>query len=363
VKKIVGLVVLMAALLSVSFIGCAAEEPAPTPTPEEEGPIEWLVQTMGSYQTTEIAPGIIPGYYHPLHNWKLHVEDITNGRMRIVGFSPGSIAGLQETMNAVMTGVLDGFDAAATAYGGDIPEGFLCYGVPSSTQNIDECWEIMFGDPKYQVGKIVQEAFHEKNIHWAGWQLQGPNQGFGNFRIEKLSDFAGHKMRASGPQATWFENFGGVGVTVPWDDIYMGIKLGTIEGTFCDAAGVEFAKFYEVVKYSYFPPWNATQHTEILVNLDSWNALPKDIQDTITAGFKDDYYIRSELHLGLVDLAYQHLEEWGAEEIYLPAEEVAGLDKRVIEEVWPKIAALSPRCEEGMKIFKQWVIDKGRYTP
>lgn len=241
-----------------------------------------------------------------------------------------------------------------------MPEGMLAYGQSLACDNWFEAWAVMWGDPKYRVGDIVQAASHGLNLHWAGWTDQGPNAAFTKFPVNKWEDFTGHKMRAGGPQAVFFEAMGGVPVSMPGGEIYMAIKLGTIEGTFWDTGGTDDMKFQEVIDYAIQPGWCPAQHQEIYVNLDAYNALTPWQQDAVDDAFMPVYFETSRLHNDGVVAALKAIEDYGGEVIYLSDAEVGRMRDKVQSEVWPGVAALSSRCAQGIELYKTFLRDVGR---
>jgi len=349
---------LLALVVSLAISGCAQQAPAPAPEPEEVEVTEWDIQYYAALTPIPLIPG--SDYLDHPQTWAPKVEEVTNGTVKVNLFSCGSIVSAEETCSAAMTGVTDGFAGWATVYGGDVPEGYLAYGLALGCADQYEAWELMWGNPKYRLGDLVQEGFHEKGLHWASWEDQGPNGLVTTFPATTLAELKGKKCRAGGPQAVFFEAIGGNPVSMPWDDIYMGIKLGTIDGTFCDIAGAEMFRFYEACDYEILPPWCPAQHEELLINLDSWNALEQWQQDAIMGIMEDNYFYCSEEHGKFVELFREHLREKGGEVIALTAEEQTKMTKIIVDNVWPKVASLSPRCAEGVEIYKQFLRDKGR---
>lgn len=314
---------------------------------------KWVMQPCFDSSEAGWALGVVP--------WIEDVEAATEGTVKIELLPAGSITSGDEAFGATSAGMIDAYAGWATVYGGDMPEGMLAYGMAMGADNYEEAWEAMFGDPKYKIGDLVQEAAHERNVHWAGWSCQGPNAAFTTFPVNKLEDFSGKKMRAGGPQALFFEAVGGTPVALPGSEIYMSIRLGTIEGTFWDTGGVDDMKFQEVTNYAIMPGWCPAQHQEIFINLDKWNALNDWQRDRINEVFESNYKKTSQLMLDSVDEALKiFVEEGGGEVINLSEEEVERMRQKAIESVWPKIAEKSERTAQGVELWKQYLEDKGK---
>lgn len=324
---------------------------------QENGPpekvTEWVFQPAFDQTDAGWDNGLIP--------WVEAVEKATEGTVKIRVEPAGALTSGSEAFGAAAAGMTDGYAGWATVYGGDMPEGMLAFGLAMGAESSEQAWEAMWGSPDYRIGELVQEAAHERNLHWVGWSNQGPNAMFTKFRVEKLEDLAGHKMRAGGPQAIFHSTMGGSPVSMNAGDIYTAIKLGTIEGTYWDTGGIDDMSFHEVIDYAIMPGWNPAQHQEIFVNLDSWNALTQWQRDRIEGVFEEVYFETSRMHAEGVEEALQILRDAGGEVIQLSDEEVARMRKKSIEEVWPQVAAQSERNAKGVELWTKYLKDKGVY--
>ena len=326
-------------------------------TAQEYGPpskvTELLMQPCFDGSDAGWGLGVVP--------WIKAVEEATQGTVKINLQPSGAITSGSESFMATAVGMLDATACWATVYGGDLPEGMLAYGLAMGADNWRDAWAAMFGDPKYQIGKLVQEAANDKNMYWAGWTSQGPNAAFTKFPVRKLEDFSGKKMRAGGPQALFFEAMGGAPVSMGGGDIYTAIRLGTIDGTFWDTSGLIDMSFHEVIKYAIMPGWCPAQHQEIFINLDKWKTLTQWQQDRINEVFAPVYFETSRLHYAQVESALKKLAESGGEVIHLSDEEVERMRNVSIEKVWPKVSERSERNAKGVELWKEFLRDIGKY--
>lgn len=313
---------------------------------------EWTFQPAFDQTDAGWANGLMP--------WVEAVEKATEGTVKIRVEPAGALVSGSEAFGAAAAGLTDGYAGWATVYGGDMPEGMLAFGLAMGANNTEEAWEVMWGNPDYRVGDIVQEAAHARNLHWAGWTNQGPNAMFTKFRVDKMEDLEGHKMRAGGPQAIFHSTMGGAPVSMNGGEIYTAIKLGTIEGTYWDTGGIDDMSFHEVIDYAIMPGWNPAQHQEIFINLQSWNALTDWQREKIDGIFKETYFQTSQMHADGVDEALQILRDAGGEVITLSDEEVNRMRERSISEVWPQVAETSPGNAKGVEIYRRFLDDKAK---
>lgn len=326
-------------------------------SPSEYGPpskvTKWVFQPMFHPGDAGWEFGIVP--------WIEAVKKATRGTVTFDLLPVGSITSGAEAFGAVAKGTIDVTAGWATVYGGVLPEGFLAYGMSFGALNWEEAWAAMWADPKYKIGDIVQSAAHKKNVHWGGWTCQGNNVAYTKFPVAKWEDFRGRKMRAGGPHALFHKAMGGVPVAMPVGEIYMAIKLGTIEGSYYDIASLEKMKFHEVVTHIILPPWNSAQHQEIFINLDKWNALNQWQKDRIMYDvFMPTYFETSRLHFESGKKGLDTFVKAGGKIVTLSSEEVVRMRTRVVSEVWPEVAKLSPETARGVEIWKTFLADKGR---
>ncbi len=311
---------------------------------------EWTFQPAFDQTDAGWDNGVVP--------WIEAVEMATQGTVKIRLEPAGALVSGAEAFGAAAAGLTDGYAGWGSVYGGDMPEGMLAFGMAMGANNTEEAWEVMWGNPDYRVGDIVQAAANARNLHWVGWTNQGPNAMFTTFRVERLEDLDGKKMRAGGPQAIFHSTMGGAPVSMNAGEIYTAIKLGTIDGTYWDTGGIDDMSFQEVITYAIMPGWNPAQHQEIFVNLQSWNALTDWQREQIDGVFEETYFLTSKLHADGVQEALQILRDAGGEVIEFSEEEIARMRAKSIAEVWPQVAAASAGNAEGVEIYKRFMEDK-----
>lgn len=324
---------------------------------DESGPPDsvtnWMFQPCFDQTDAGWANGIVP--------WIDAVEEATEGSVQIRLEPAGALIDGGEAFGATIAGALDVTACWATVYGGDMPEGMLAFGMAMGAETTEQAWDVMWGNPDYRIGDLVQEAAMSRNLYWAGWSNQGPNAMFTKFRVDSLDDLAGRPMRAGGPQAIFHSTMGGSPVAMGAGDIYTAIRLGTVEGTYWDTGGINDMSFHEVVDYAIMPGWNPAQHQEIFINLDAWNALTDWQRAQIDGVFEEVYFRTSEMHAEGVEQALQDLVDAGGEVIHLSDEEVARMRTVSISDVWPQVAAQSELTARGVELWTEYLRDIGLY--
>ncbi|MBI5969271.1 MAG: TRAP transporter substrate-binding protein DctP [Deltaproteobacteria bacterium] len=137
----------------------------------------------------------------------------------------------------------------------------------------------------YQGGglKLGQELYGKYNIMYFPMNIVGPESGYRtNKPIRNLADFKGAKLRTGVLQTIWLlEQIGAKPVRIPGGEIYMALKLGTIDGAEFSIPSTDWGiKFQEISKYWVIPAgWHQVGTVgNVIINMDAWKKLPPDLQ-------------------------------------------------------------------------------------
>lgn len=357
--KLLATIGLALVIVILFTVGCARPAPppsvpasAPAPPPEKVEVTEWIFQPS-------IGPEY-PAYFDACELFVKMVDRETEGTVKVKLLPSGSITSSFECIDATSKGLIDVTASYATMYVGEIPECVLPYGLPACCENHEEAFELMWD---YGLIDIVQPAYERHNLFFLSNYCEGLNMYFTNFKVEKWEDFEGKSLRAGGPQAEVLAAFGGIPVGLDFGDIYKAGKLGLIDGYGMDLASIGPSKLYEVSKYLIFPAWNAAQHGDLVINLDSWNALDDWQREAIGShDFITEFYFRSATALDLRQKeSLITALQYGCEIIKLSPEEEKRYHERIWNATWGKFAELSPDVAAGIEICKQFLKDKGRW--
>jgi C4-dicarboxylate-binding protein DctP len=142
--------------------------------------------------------------------------------------------------------------------------------------------------------------------------------------LTKPEDLKGLKMRTNGMKTIdlTFQAMGANTVSVPYADLYMGLKTAIADGQENPWVNVEGMKFYEVQKY--FTEVNYQFHPDpFYVNAEWWNSLPAEFQAILTECATAMGEYNDQLIDQNSDAAKQVVVDAGCE-VYVPtAEELA----------------------------------------
>lgn len=231
--------------------------------------IEWKMITTW--------PKNFPGLGLAAENLATAVEEMSNGRLTIKVYGAGEIVPALEVFDAVSQGVVDAGHGAAYYWKGKVPSSVFFTSVPFG-MNAQE----MNGWLHYGGGlELWREAYAPFNlIPFTGGSTGVQMAGWYNKEINSVADLKGLKMRIPGLAGEVFTYAGGTAVRIAGGELYTSMQTGVIDalewvGPYNDLA----FGFQEVAGYYYYPGWHEPgAMLEFIVNGDSYNALPADLQ-------------------------------------------------------------------------------------
>ncbi len=226
-------------------------------------------------------PKNFPGLGNGAENFARYVEEMSAGRLTVKVYGAGELVPPFEIFDAVSQGVADAGHGAAYYWKGKIPASVFFTAVPFgfTAQEINgwlhhggglELWR-----EAYAPANIVPFAGGNSGVQMAGWF---------NREINSVEDLKGLKMRIPGLAGEVFAAAGGTAVRIPGGELYTSLQTGVIDalewvGPYNDLA----FGFHEVARYYYYPGWHEPgSMLELIINRDSLEALPDDLQAIVT---------------------------------------------------------------------------------
>jgi TRAP-type C4-dicarboxylate transport system substrate-binding protein len=311
------------------------------------GQIKWRMQASYPIGTSVTMHGV---------EWAKAIEKLTNGRLKVEILPPGAMCEVKDIISFLEKGV---FECAVTYggfYTGLIPETDLEIGLPMGWRFWDEAWDAFYNRG---LGEVIQAAYDEHGIKWYPTAADCYYHFNTNFPVTKLEDLKGKKIRALGIFGKYVERLGCSVVVVPGAEMYMAMKLGTIDGAIYGATGLQDIKLYEVVKY-YTLPTAAQIALSLLISKSALEKLPPDLRAIVETGTR---YILQDTANRYITECKESLNKsvrMGAVKISeLPETEIAKM-RELVKPLWDELAAKSPRMKKGVEILKQQMRDLGR---
>ena len=246
-------------------------------------------------------------------------EDVaakTNGHVTVEVFGNGQLGTEKEMLEQVVAGTVQGMRGGQF----DFSPRLLMFTLPFLAQTRDQVTALLNSD---LAKKVCAEAEAETGTVIINLCDAGGWRQFSNSKhpITKPEDLKGLKMRTNGMNTIdkTFIAMGATTTTIPYSDLYMGLKTAVADGQENPWVNVEGMKFYEVQKY--FTEVNYQFHPDpFYVNAAWWNELPEEYREIITECAADMGTYNDQLIDKNQEKAKQVVIDAGCE-VYVPTED------------------------------------------
>ena len=312
-------------------------------------PIKWRGQSTW--------PSGLPILQEAAIHFSERVRELSGGRLLIDMGPAGTIVPSNELLDAVNSGLIDISCAWAGYWRGQFPTAPLFASVACGPEVSEflgwvmaggglELWQEMYDRKNYNVKVLPPYSAHRsEDLAWS----KKP--------IRTLDDFKGLRFRAGG--FYWgkvLQKLGASVVTLPGSEVIPSLERGVIDaGEFSMPAIDLNMGFHEVCKYLIIPGIHQPSSIdETLVNKDSWDKLPKDLQEIVwTAAVESSLYIMN-LEMKLNPSALKKFEESGVEIITLSPDVMSGA-KKIADQVYYEAAEKDPFFKKVLDSQKEFI--------
>ncbi len=285
VLGILGLVLILGAFLFVSACSSSPTSSAPSSAapaaPKSTAPSQapstsaapapagktYTLKAVGAYAKNSLT-------MVPIGTLADLVKQRSNGQLTINWLGGPEAIATNDQPSALRNGTVDLIVTAASYYQKQVPQigaVNLCqYSyLEQQSKGIYDYWNSIHGP---------------LNSRFLGFTSFGvPYYVFVNKQIkDPKTDFKGLKIRSGTIYDNFLKALGAVTVTVAVNETYSALQTGIVDGAGWVPDNVDTYKAYEVVKYWVDAPFYSTAMS-MLVNTDSFNALPKNLQDILTS--------------------------------------------------------------------------------
>jgi TRAP-type mannitol/chloroaromatic compound transport system substrate-binding protein len=303
--------------------------------------IEWRMQVLWD-------PGTLP--YKIEEKFVERVKELTDGRLSIKLFAPGSLVPTAQMLDSLQAGMIDMMKQYEGYYIGKMPEVAFTSALPLG---FTDAWQ--FETWFWQLGgvDILREDYAKQGCYYIAPTIYGQEPIHSKFPIHSVEDMKGKKGRFVGLAGPVMTKLGASVTPLPTAEVYSALEKGVID--FADRGGLAAnydAGLYEVAKYIILPGFHQpTTATCYVANLNAWNKLPKDIQGILEAAAREASAELFQQHLVKGAEALEKFKAKGCEVIYLPESEVKKI-RKVAVEVWGEYA---DKNETARKIYDSQV--------
>jgi len=357
-KKLVLMTLLIG--LAVSLIlagGCAKPAPAPVPAPTESP----------AAVEEQAAPAPEKVFELKFNDWGAAVRDVgqiyeraaemveeqTEGRVKVTPYFSASLLQYPDTYTGLSSGVADIslYVIGATPGVHDLNGIFLQpqIGAPffDKTSKIYE--ELL---EKYPA---IQNEMEKTNTRWLSIRAMPPYQLHTlNKPVRVPEDIKGMKIVSSGEYANLVNSLNGAAVALGPPDWYTSLERGVAEGQFVHWPAIYAYKTTELLKYhtNFGEGGTGMVAQGFIVNLDTWNSLPPDIQEILVEVYQwaNDEAVKTDV--ALVQKAMNEAKDAGHTFVDLTPEDIQLWEEKMLPFVEKWISATENKGFPAREVYE-----------
>ncbi len=361
-KKLLAILLSLAMVFTLAACGGSASSTPAASTPAADG---------GDAASTPAADGedpyaalgdftMVVGHAQPegnpryvsMEKFAADVAEKTNGHVTVQVYGNGQLGTEKEMLEQVVAGTVQGMRGGQF----DFSPRLLMFTLPFLTQTRAEVTALLQSD---LAKSVCAEAEGETGTVIISLCDAGGYRQFSNSKhpIKTPDDLKGLKMRTNGMKTIdlTFTTLGATTTTIPYSDLYMGLKTGVADGQENPWVNVQGMKFYEVQPY--FTEVNYQFHPDpFYINAAWWNALPEEYRTIIQECADEMSTYNDQLIDENSEAAKQEIIASGAE-VYEPTAEELEAFKTAMQPVYDQCIAEGICTEEELTVMQKIVAD------
>ena len=253
-----------------------------------------------------------------MERWKKEVEKNTHGKIIINTYPGGTLLGAKGMMDGVIAGQAD--------------IGCLCMAYQPGRFVLTNATSLPVGIPDARIGSLALWDLYKKYKPAAFAKVKvltmfttAPTNIMSKVPVRNLSDIKGLDLRASGGAAQILKAWGANPVGMPMPATVEALQKGVVKGLYSSLEVMKDFKFAETCKYVTKTD-TVIYPFAVVMNMDSWNALPKDVQKVMedlgteqaewTGNYMDNHvkeaisWSKKEQKVEFIELSKSEKAEW-----------------------------------------------------
>ncbi len=282
------------------------------------------------------------------------VTEMTGGRVTFDWYAGGELMPSEEEIPALKAGTID-MDQWYPLMGTVTQLNVIECGAPFATDNASAFRTLIY---HRGLKELFAESYEEQGLVYLGPSLHDPLEIAMSSPAYSLDDLKGKRIQLLKEHAYPFVTAGVVTMPTPPADVYLAIQTGTLDG-FGWSGADEIIQFgmNEVAPYLIGPPFVDVCNVAYLINKDTWDSMPPDIQAILRYG------------LDHLDLWNQSIRNSGEtlnrvngsfkEVCTLDDESVATLRSYAYDYLHNDVALRNERCARAVRIIDDYNAEVG----
>ncbi len=241
------------------------------------------------------------------------LEVNSGGRISVRVFGGGELVPALEVFDAVSRGTADLGHGTPAYWRGKVPASQFFNGIPfGMSLRMYNAW--LYHEGGWELWRDLYSSFNLVPV--AAGNTDTQMGGWFRKPLRSADDLKGLKMRIVGFGGEVFARVGGTPVLTAGSEILTSLQTGNIDAAeFSGPYNDQAFGFHQVAKHYYYPGWHEpTGMVEALINKQSFDALPEDLQSIVIAtALAENTYLTAEFFAQNVKALKQLQQEHGVE--------------------------------------------------
>lgn len=251
-------------------------------------------------------------------HWVKRVEELSDGRITINTIWAGSLLSALEVMPGVRDGRVQIGQSSTSWHPSELPLTYLAT-VPFLTYDGEAAARAM--NHLYATEEQFRAEYERQGLHLISFQPLDVVLLGGRDTWNGIDDLRGLQIRAAGDWEAALAAVGAQPVGVPYVEIYEAIQRRVIDGYGLNFEGIYDVQLHEVAPIMHDPGLGQITSMNLLINLDTWNSLPEDVQNIMEQAAQDMMDEVSAIYTEVNERQCEAMTSAGARFISWPEEE------------------------------------------
>ncbi len=278
------------------------------------------------------------------------ITEKTDGQIQWEYYQPGAICEPGQVPVSLSKGILDAALSAPNDTASIVPAAYAEQGIPywwATSQDVYDCF--------YEYGMLdyLREQYAKAGIYYGAWHGEGGYMLMTDFPVNSVADLKGKKIRSSTSYATLMKIVGASPVNMSGGDIYMGMKLGTIDGYIYSVAELENSSLKEVTTSVMLPAGCVGAPCNFLFSQKAWDSLTPELQEKVNEALEQSFWDTAKAGEELDAEAIAAAKDYGVEFLEVTGDDLQGFYDAG-EKVLSDLESSYPEAQEGFDILKKW---------
>lgn len=293
--------------------------------------------------------------------WASEVDKRTGGRVKVECYWGGSLIGGYEQLNSVKSGIIQ----VTPYYSGFHPD---LAPLPSIALfpmiNRGTLKEAMgASDEWYRTEPAIATEFKKNNVKYLFTYNMANHYLWSKVPLKTLGDLKGLRIRTFGPFLAFFKELGCGLVTMPVPEVYTALEKGAVDCTTQYLSNGIGGRYQEVVKYANLTELGHNLGAPIVMNLDTWNSLPADIQTILNKVDSEMVDKMAEIDKDLYNSYIKTIKDVGLITNQFSQGEVEKLTEMAKAKVWePYVAKFDEKGIPATQSLKHYIQMTEKYS-